>query len=141
MVHCYKYHVFGHYQPPCLFFRTQRFRHWILSKSSGKTYSVGPTGLTNQMVQQTINIHKTMDNVQKRDTYICGCLKAICRSIIGFCVQQYLSPSNCKPTVKITLQLTVSLYGCLGVEHRLGLMTRDFFLFESYCPVHVGGPL
>jgi hypothetical protein len=26
---------------------------------------------------------------------------------------------------------------CLGVEPRLGLMTRCFFLFESYCPVHV----
>jgi hypothetical protein len=30
---------------------------------------------------------------------------------------------------------------CLGVEPRLGLMTRCFFLFESYCPVHVGRPL
>jgi hypothetical protein len=30
---------------------------------------------------------------------------------------------------------------CLGVEPRLWLMTRYFFLFESYCPVHVGRPL
>jgi hypothetical protein len=36
---------------------------------------------------------------------------------------------------------SVSLSVCLGVKHRLGLMTRCFFLFESYCPVHVGRPL
>jgi hypothetical protein len=30
---------------------------------------------------------------------------------------------------------------CLGVEPRLGLLTRCFFLFDSYCPVHVGTPL
>jgi hypothetical protein len=27
--------------PSCLFFKTQRFRVWVLSPSSGKTYSVG----------------------------------------------------------------------------------------------------
>jgi hypothetical protein len=32
--------------------------------------------------------------------------------------------------VKITLRLTVSQSVCLGVEPRLGLMTRCFFLFE-----------
>jgi hypothetical protein len=42
----YKYNVFGHYPSSCLylkalsclFFKTQRFRDWILSPSSGKTY-------------------------------------------------------------------------------------------------------
>jgi hypothetical protein len=43
--------------------------------------------------------------------------------------------------VKATLRLTVSQSVCLGVEPRLGLMTRCFFLLESYCPVHVGRPL
>jgi hypothetical protein len=43
--------------------------------------------------------------------------------------------------VKVTLRLTVSQSVCLGVEPRLGLMTRCFFLLESYCPVHVGRPL
>jgi hypothetical protein len=43
--------------------------------------------------------------------------------------------------VKVTLRLTVSQSICVGVEPRLGLMTRCFFLFESYCPVHVGRPL
>jgi hypothetical protein len=47
--------------------------------------------------------------------------------------------SSCK--VKVTLRLTVSQSVYLGVEPRLGLMTRCFFLFESYCPVHVGRPL
>jgi hypothetical protein len=43
--------------------------------------------------------------------------------------------------VKVTLWLTVSQSVYLGVEPRLGLMTRYFFLFESCCPVHVGSPL
>jgi hypothetical protein len=30
---------------------------------------------------------------------------------------------------------------CLGVEPRLGLMTRYSFLIESYSPVHMGRPL
>jgi hypothetical protein len=29
-------------KPSCLFFRTQRFGDWILSPSSGKTYSLSP---------------------------------------------------------------------------------------------------
>jgi hypothetical protein len=29
---------------PVYFFKTQRFGDWILSPSSGKTYSVGPNG-------------------------------------------------------------------------------------------------
>jgi hypothetical protein len=48
-------------------------------------------------------------------------------------------PRLCK--FSVTLQLTVSQFVCLGVEPRLGLMTRSFFLFESYCPVQVGRPL
>jgi hypothetical protein len=40
--------------------------------------------------------------------------------------------------VIVTLRLTVSQTVCLGVEPRLGLMTKCFFLFENYCPVHVG---
>jgi hypothetical protein len=30
---------------------------------------------------------------------------------------------------------------CLGVEPRLGLMTRYLFFIESYNPVHMGRPL
>jgi hypothetical protein len=48
---------------------------------------------------------------------------------------------NHSAEVKVTLQLTVSHSVCLGVEPQLGLMTRCFFLFESYCPVHMGRPL
>jgi hypothetical protein len=36
---------------------------------------------------------------------------------------------------------SVSLSVRLGVEPRLGHTTRYFFLFEHYCPVHVGPPL
>jgi hypothetical protein len=51
----YKYYVFGHYPssclylktPSCLFFKTQRFGDWILSPSSGKTYSDGPNDKVN----------------------------------------------------------------------------------------------
>jgi hypothetical protein len=39
--------------------------------------------------------------------------------------------------VKVTLWQTVSQSVCLGVETRLRLMTRCFFLFECYFPVHV----
>jgi hypothetical protein len=42
---------------------------------------------------------------------------------------------------KVTLWLTVSKSVCLGVETRLGLMTRCIFLFESNCPLHVGRSL
>jgi hypothetical protein len=45
----YKYYVFGHYPSSCLYlktvlfiFQTQRFGDWIMSPSSGKTYTVGP---------------------------------------------------------------------------------------------------
>jgi hypothetical protein len=45
----YKYYVFGHYPSSSLYlkhrpvyFSKQRFGDWILSPSSGKTYSVGP---------------------------------------------------------------------------------------------------
>jgi hypothetical protein len=50
---------------------------------------------------------------------------------------------RCTPDwlLKVSLRLTVSQSVCLGVESRMGLMTRCFFLFESYCPVHVGRPL
>jgi hypothetical protein len=45
----YKYYVLGHYpssrllskMSSCLYFKIQHFRDWILSQSSGKTYSVG----------------------------------------------------------------------------------------------------
>jgi hypothetical protein len=43
--------------------------------------------------------------------------------------------------VKITLRLTVCQSVRLGVESRLGLMTRRFFLIESYSSVHVWCPL
>jgi hypothetical protein len=49
----YKYYVSEHYPssclylktPSCLFFKTQSFGDWILSRSSGKTYSVGGLAL------------------------------------------------------------------------------------------------
>jgi hypothetical protein len=46
--------------------------------------------------------------------------------------------------VRVTLQLTVSQSVRLGVEPRLGLMTRYLIIylsFESYCPVCMGRPL
>jgi hypothetical protein len=39
MVHLYKYYVSGNYPSSCLYFKTERFGVWILSPSSGKTYS------------------------------------------------------------------------------------------------------
>jgi hypothetical protein len=46
----FKYYVSGHYSAfcfylktlSCLYFKIQRIGDWILSLSSGKTYSVGP---------------------------------------------------------------------------------------------------
>jgi hypothetical protein len=43
--------------------------------------------------------------------------------------------------VRVTLQLTVSQSVRLGVEPRLGLMTRYLFLYESCHPVYMGRPL
>jgi hypothetical protein len=43
--------------------------------------------------------------------------------------------------VKVTLRLTVSQSVSLGVEPNLGLLTRDFFFFQSYCLVFWGRPL
>jgi hypothetical protein len=43
--------------------------------------------------------------------------------------------------VRVTLRLTVSQSVCLGVEPRLGLMTRYLFFIQSYSPVHMGRPL
>jgi hypothetical protein len=43
--------------------------------------------------------------------------------------------------VKVTLRSTVSQSVCLGVKPSLGLLTRDFFLFQSYSLVSVGRPL
>jgi hypothetical protein len=37
----HKYSVFWHYPSSCFYLKTQRFGDWILSPSSGKTYSVG----------------------------------------------------------------------------------------------------
>jgi hypothetical protein len=37
-----KYYVSGHNPSPCFLFKTERFEDWILSPSSGGTYSVGP---------------------------------------------------------------------------------------------------
>jgi hypothetical protein len=47
-VYSYKYYVSIHYPsscfylktPPCLYFKTRRFGDWIISPSSGETYSV-----------------------------------------------------------------------------------------------------
>jgi hypothetical protein len=43
--------------------------------------------------------------------------------------------------VRVTLRLTVSQSVCVGVEPRLGLMTRYLFFIESYSSVHMGRPL
>jgi hypothetical protein len=40
--------------------------------------------------------------------------------------------------VKVTLRLTVGQLVCLGAEHSLGLVTRYYLLYESYCLVSVG---
>jgi hypothetical protein len=40
-VNTYNYHHSGHYHSFCLLFKTQYFGGWILSPSSGGTYSVG----------------------------------------------------------------------------------------------------
>jgi hypothetical protein len=48
-------------------------------------------------------------------------------------------PSQSK--VKVTLRLTVGQSISLGVEPRLGLMTRYLLLFDSYGLVFVGRPL
>jgi hypothetical protein len=37
----YNYHYSGHYPSSCLVFKTRRFGDWILSPSSGGTYSNG----------------------------------------------------------------------------------------------------
>jgi hypothetical protein len=39
MVRSYKYYIFCHYSSSCLYYKIQRFGDWILSPSSGKTYS------------------------------------------------------------------------------------------------------
>jgi hypothetical protein len=41
MVYSCNYHNSGHYPLSCLLFKTQRFADWILSMSSGGTYSAG----------------------------------------------------------------------------------------------------
>jgi hypothetical protein len=84
----YNYYVFGHYPssclyletPSCLFFETQRFGDWILSPSSGKTYSVGPNlktetesslrNVVSWKINRTVFLYKdrTMDNVQKHNS-------------------------------------------------------------------------
>jgi hypothetical protein len=46
--------------------------------------------------------------------------------------------SQSQSQIIVMLQLMVSQSVCLGVEPQLGLMTRCFFLYDSYCPVHVG---
>jgi hypothetical protein len=43
--------------------------------------------------------------------------------------------------VRVTLQLTVSLSVCLGVEHNLGLLTRDFFFLKVTVLSYLGRPL
>jgi hypothetical protein len=73
---CCKYYVLGPYPSSCLyletssclFFRTQHFGDWILSPSSGNTYSVGPVSETlfwkiNRRV--FLDKDRTMDKVQK----------------------------------------------------------------------------
>jgi hypothetical protein len=46
-----------------------------------------------------------------------------------------------KVKVKVTLRLTVGQSVSLGVEPRLGLMTRYLLLFDSYGLGFVGRPL
>jgi hypothetical protein len=42
MVYRYNCHSSGHSPLSCLLFKTQSFGYWILSPSTGGTYSVGP---------------------------------------------------------------------------------------------------
>jgi hypothetical protein len=39
----HNHYVSGHYPSSCFYLKLQRFGDWILSSSSGKTYSVGPS--------------------------------------------------------------------------------------------------
>jgi hypothetical protein len=59
----YNYHSSGHYPSSCLLFKTQHFRDWILSPSSGGTYSVGPNrqsySLSPDTSSNTYNIYET----------------------------------------------------------------------------------
>jgi hypothetical protein len=48
---------------------------------------------------------------------------------------EVFEPSSVRVRVRVTLRLTVSQSVCLGVEPRLGLMTRYELLFDSYCLV------
>jgi hypothetical protein len=43
--------------------------------------------------------------------------------------------------VRVTLQLTVSQSVSLGVEPKLGHLTREIFFYESFCLVIWGRPL
>jgi hypothetical protein len=65
----------------------------------------------------------------------------IASSLFGLPCRAQLAGCQVRVKVKVTLRLTVSQSVCLGVEPRLGLMTRYYFLNESYCPVQVGRPL
>jgi hypothetical protein len=87
MVYYYKYYVFGYYPSSCPFKKTQRFGDWILSPSSGKTYSgpeIGASSIywiqlsrfylrteTESSLRNVVfflKMDKTMDNVQKHNT-------------------------------------------------------------------------
>jgi hypothetical protein len=51
---------------PCLLLRTRHFGDWILSQSSGGTYSVGPNRYSYSLWERE---DRTMDNVQNCDSY------------------------------------------------------------------------
>jgi hypothetical protein len=59
-------------------------------------------------------------------------------------IMRHLFPAATPVRVRVTQQLTVGQLASqsvrIGVETRLGPMTR-YFLFESYCPVYMGRPL
>jgi hypothetical protein len=78
--------------------------------------------------------------------------QALCSPFIAFYDSQgygggirtrlHMGLTHCQSQrVKVTLRLTVSQSVSLGVEHRLGLMTRYLLLFDSYDLVFVGRPL
>jgi hypothetical protein len=70
--------------------------------------------------------------------YVVGVNGAFCRDIQRWvlCIT-----STVQVKVKVTLRLTVSQSVRLGVEPNLGLLTRAFFFFQSYCLVFWGRPL
>jgi hypothetical protein len=80
------------------------------------------------------------DHWRSRLAALCSAIAGEGDSLLSCCKR--VSNCNCSQSrVRVTLHLTVSQSVRLGVEPRLGLMTRYIFLYESCCPVYMGRPL